>query len=308
MTVVEPDGRPGATSPLRELLGLLDDPEVSDVLVNGPGEVWREHSGRLERTGVWLRRTDIEAVIEQLLVTSGRRVDRSSPIVDARLDGGSRLTVVLPPIAVDGPCLTIRRFTRRGRTLEDFADDDTVALLVAAVERRSSIVVSGATGAGKTSLLNALAAHIDARERIVTIEDAAELDLPGEHVVRLETRPPSAEGRGLVTIADLVRAALRLRPDRVVVGECRGSEACDMIQALHTGHRGALTTVHANGPADALERLVVLAAGSPGAPDQEVLREQLVGAVDLVVHVARGESGRRRVVDLLEAPGATGGA
>lgn len=294
-----------ASGPVRRaaldaILGLLDDAEVTDVLVNGPGEVWRERAGRLERTGVWVRRSDIDVVIEQLLIASGRRVDRGSPIVDARLDGGSRLNVVLPPVAVDGPCVTIRRFTRRGRTLEDFATPQQAALLVEAVVRRMNIVVSGATGAGKTSMLNALATHIDGRERIVTIEDAAELDLPGEHVVRLETRPPSAEGRGSVTIADLVRTALRLRPDRIIVGECRGAEAHDLIQALHTGHLGSLTTVHANGPVDALERLALLAATAPRAPGAEVLHRQLVAAVGLVVHLGRPDGGRRRVAAVLE--------
>jgi pilus assembly protein CpaF len=290
---------PTAT-PTRALLGLLDDPETTDVLVNGPGEVWRDRRGVLERTGIWLRRSDIDAIIEQLLVPSGRRVDRTSPIVDARLDGGSRLSVVLPPIAVDGPCLTIRRFTTRGRALEDFAGPECCASLVEAMHRRMSVVVSGQTGAGKTSLLNALAGHIAADERIVTIEDAAELDLPGGHVVRLETRAASAEGRGRVTTADLVRTALRLRPDRLIVGECRGPEAHDMIQAMHTGHRGSLTTVHANGPEDALERLAVLAATAGHGIGVDVVRSQLARAVDLVVHLERGPEGRRSVVALHE--------
>ena len=297
---------PGPTAPPpRALLSLLDDPDTTDLRVNGPGEVWRDRRGVLERTGIWLRRSDIDAIIEQLLVPSGRRVDRTSPVVDARLAGGSRLTVVLPPIAVDGPCLTIRRFTTRGRTLEDFAAPDMCASLVEAMRQRMSIVVSGPTGAGKTSLLNALACHIDSGERVVTIEDAAELDLPSGHVVRLETRAASAEGRGRVTTADLVRTALRLRPDRLIVGECRGGEAHDMIQAMHTGHRGSLTTVHANGPEDALERLAVLAATSGHGIGVDVVRAQLTAAVDLVVHLDRGANGRRSVVALHEVGSST---
>jgi len=292
-------GRPPAGAAARSassgLLDLLGDPEVTDVLVNGPGRVWRERAGVLEPTDVWLRRSDIDAAIEQLLVASGRRVDLSSPIVDARLAEGSRLSVVLPPIAVDGPCLSIRRFTVRGRSLSDFGDDEVGAQLVRAVARKANIVVSGPTGAGKTSLLNALAAHIDPAERIVTIEDAAELSLPGEHIVRLQTRGPSTEGGGMVTTADLVRTALRLRPDRIIVGECRGGEAHDMIQAMHTGHRGSLTTVHANSTRDALERLAVLAASAGRGLGIDVARAQLRSAVDVVVHLSRGQGGPRRI-------------
>ncbi len=282
------------------LLDLLADPEVTDVLVNGPGRVWRERGGVLEVTDVWLRRADIEAAIEQLLVASGRRVDLSSPIVDARLAEGSRLSVVLPPIAVDGPCLSIRRFTVRGRSVSDFGDERVGARLVRAVVEKANIVVSGPTGAGKTSLLNALAAHIDPTERIVTIEDAAELSLPGGHIVRLQTRAPSTEGSGRITTADLVRTALRLRPDRIIVGECRGGEAHDMIQAMHTGHRGSLTTVHANSTRDALERLAVLAASAGRGVGIDVARALLGSAVDLVVHVSRGDGGPRRITQIHE--------
>lgn len=287
---------PGTTRSVAEVLsGLLADPEVTDVLVNGPGQVWRERRGVLEGTGVWLRRSDIDVAIEQLLASSGRRVDRMSPIVDAGLADGSRLSVVLPPIAVDGPCVTIRRFTVQGRDLSDFAPPEVQARLIEAVHRRFNILVVGATGAGKTSLLNALAAHIDPRERIVTIEDAAELAFVGAHVVRLQTRGPSAEGSGEVTMTDLVRTALRLRPDRIVVGECRGPEAHDMIQAMHTGHRGSMTTVHANSTLDALERLSVLAVSAGHGLGIDVVRDQLRSTVDLVVHVTRGATGRRRI-------------
>ncbi len=290
----------GAPPPVPRLLELLEDPGVSDILVNGPGEVWCERDGVLERTGVWLRRRDIDQLIEQLLAASGRRVDRTSPIVDARLFEGSRLNVVLPPVAVDGPCLSIRRFTVQGRDLSDFADDPVRAQLIEAVTRRCNIVVGGPTGAGKTSLLNALAAHIDPRERIVTIEDAAELALPGGHVIRLQTRSASTEGTGRITTEDLLRTALRLRPDRILVGESRGPEAHDMIQAMHTGHSGSMTTVHANSAADALERLALLAASAGNGIGMDVMRAQLRSAVDLVVHLGRGAGGHRRVRELVE--------
>lgn len=302
-TVVAPDERHELAterSAVSALLEVLADPEVTDVLVNGPGRVWRERNGILEATDVWMRRSDIDGAIEALLVASGRRVDLSSPVVDARLADGSRLSVVLPPIAVDGPCVSIRRFTVRGRSLGDFCDERTCARLVHLVSRKANIVVSGSTGAGKTSLLNALATHIDPRERLVTIEDAAELDLPGDHVVRLETRGPSTEGLGRVTTADLVRTALRLRPDRIIVGECRGGEAHDMIQAMHTGHRGSLTTVHANSASDALERLAVLAASAGLGLGIDIARAQLRTAVDVVVHLGRGVGGRRRIERILE--------
>lgn len=274
---------------------LLHAPDVTDVLINGPGPVWCERAGVLEVTGVWLRRRDIDEVIEQLLVASGRRVDRASPIVDARLADGSRLSVILPPVALDGPCVSIRRFTVEGRDLHDFATADVAAQLVEAVTCRMNIVVSGATGAGKTSLLNAMASHIDPAERIVTIEDAAELSLGGDHVVRLQTRAPSTEGGGAVDIAALVSAALRLRPDRIIVGECRGPEAHHMIQAMHTGHPGSMTTVHANSTRDALERLAILAASAGHGLGVDVARAQLSSAVDVVVHVSRGRNGRRRI-------------
>lgn len=292
--------RPQSDLPAGQLLGILDDPNVSDVLVNGPGEVWSEVNGELRHTGVWMQRRDIDAAIERLLIDSGRRVDRSSPIVDARLADGSRLNVVLPPIAVDGPCLAIRRFTVKGRELADFAKGALQAQLVEAVERRLNIVVSGATGAGKTSLLNAMAGCIDPTERIVTIEDAAELDLPGDHVVRLQTREPFCEGNGAVTTSQLLRTALRLRPDRIIVGECRGPEALDMIQAMHTGHRGSLTTVHANSASDALERLVVLACAGRSDLGVEMIRSQLRGAIDMVVHVERASAGARMVRQVIE--------
>ena len=282
------------------LTTLLADPAVTDVLVNGPGEVWIERLGALHPSGVVLDLDAIELFIEQALAPVGRRVDRTSPLVDARLPDGSRVNVVLAPPALEGPCVTVRRFSAQQLPLAAFAPPDVAALLGRAVRGRRNVVVSGGTGAGKTTLLNALAAHIAPDERVVTIEDAAELRLPGRHVVRLEARPPSADGTAGVSIADLVRNVLRMRPDRIVVGECRGREAHDMVQALHTGHRGALTTCHANDPADALRRLetMVLAAGA-GLP-LEAVRAQVSSALDLVVHVARGAGGRRVVAEVCE--------
>ena len=230
---------------------LLSDPSVSEVMVNGPGPVWVERAGALERTTVELTVPVIEHLIEKVVAPLGLRVDRSSPLVDARLPDGSRVNAVVPPLAVDGPCLTIRRFGARAVPLAEFCSEGVAALLAWAVRARLNVLVSGGTGAGKTTLLNALAAAVPPGERVVTVEDAVELRLPGEHVVRLEARPPNAEGAGEVRLRDLVRNALRMRPDRIIVGECRGAEALDMLQAMNTGVEGSMSTVHANSPRDA---------------------------------------------------------
>jgi pilus assembly protein CpaF len=230
---------------------------------------------------------------------TGARADRSRPLADARLPDGSRVHVVVPPLAVDGPCITIRRFGARAMALDEVAAPVVADMLRAAVAERRQIVVSGGAGAGKTTLLNALAGHIDPDERIVTVEDAAELRLPGRHVVRLEARPPSVEGRGEVTIRDLVRAALRMRPDRIVVGEVRGPEALDMLQAMNTGHDGSLSTLHASSPTDALRRLETMVLTGADLPLPAV-REQIASAVDLVVQIARRADGSRRVVAVAE--------
>lgn len=275
---------------------LLADPEVSDVMVNGPGRVWIERRGRLEETDVSFGSdAEILRLIERVVAPLGLRIDMSSPFVDARLSDGSRLHASIPPIAVDGPCLAIRRFRAAQVALADLAGAEAAALLAAAVRRRRTIVVSGATGAGKTTMLNALAAELGSDERVVTIEDTAELRLPSRHVVRLEARPPNADGLGEITVRDLVRNALRMRPDRIVVGECRGPEAFDMLQAINTGHLGSMTTCHANSPADALVRLeaMVLMAGVGLAAD--AVRRQLWRAIDLVVHLERDRSGARRI-------------
>lgn len=290
-------------SGLGPLEGLLADPQVSDILVNGPGPVWIERSGTLERTTLELDRASIELIIERVLAPLGRRVDPLTPVADGRLADGSRVHVIVPPLAVDGPCLTIRRFGTRPVVLEEIAEGPVADLLRWAVRARCNIVVVGATGSGKTTLLNALAASIPADERVVTVEDAAELRLPSDHVIRLETRPASAEGTPAVTSRELVRNALRMRPDRLVIGEVRGGEALDLIQAMNTGHNGSLSTLHANGCADALHRLetLVLLAGV-GLPLQAV-RAQIGAAVDLVVHVERALNGARRVVAVGEVVG-----
>jgi pilus assembly protein CpaF len=279
---------------------LLADARVSDVLVNGPGRVWVERSGRLERTDVVLDRAAIDLLVERVVAPLGLRADRSAPIVDARLPDGSRVHVVLPPLAVDGPSVTIRRFGATAVPLAGFCVPAVADLLVAAVEARMNMVVTGATGAGKTTLLNALCGHLPFGERVVTVEDAAELRLPGEHVVRLETRPATPDGLAAVSVRELVRAALRMRPDRIVIGEIRGAEALDMLMALNTGHDGSLSSCHANGPADALRRLETMALAAAADLPLPAVREHVAGAVDLLVHVARGVGGRRRIVAVAE--------
>lgn len=275
--------------------GLLADPDVTEIMVNGPGEVWVERHGCLARSGLVIDRPSIDALVERTVAAAGRRVDRASPIVDLRLHDGSRVNVVLAPLAVDGPCVTIRRFRARAVPLDAFAPPSVVALLVGLVRSRANLLVSGSTGAGKTTLLNALATAIPVAERVVTIEDTAELRLPLPHVVRLEARPASADGTGAVTLRDLLRTVLRMRPDRIVVGECRGGEALDLLQAMHTGHRGTLGTIHANDPLDALCRFetLVLLAGA-GLPVVAV-RDQIDTALDAVIHVGRGRDGARQV-------------
>lgn len=276
---------------------LVDDPEVTDVLVNGHQEVWVDRGEGLERSGVAFVSDDqLVATVERAIAPLGLRIDRSAPMVDARLGDGSRLHAVLPPASVEYPLVAIRRFTQRVRRLEDLVvagtlDEDQARSLVEAVRGRENIVVSGGTGAGKTTLLNLLGGAIPANERVVTIEDAAELALPG-HVVRLEARPPNAEGKGQITIRALLRSALRLRPDRIIVGEVRGAEALDLISALNTGHRGSLTTVHANSPDEALLRLETLAL-TAGDTSERAVSRQLHSAVDVIVQIARMGSDRR---------------
>jgi pilus assembly protein CpaF len=251
-------------------------------------------------TDLRLEPDSTSAVIERIVAPLGLRVDRSRPLVDARLPDGSRVNAVVPPLAIDGPCLTIRRFGVHRVGLEAFCPPPVAGLLAGLVRRRANVVVSGGTGSGKTTLLNALAAAIDPTERLVTIEDSAELRLPGDHIVRLEARPASPDGLEAVTIRDLVRNALRMRPDRILVGECRGGEALDMVQAMNTGHEGSLTTCHANSPADALHRLeTMILLADVGLPLAAV-RDQLVSSIDVVVQVARRPGGTRAVIAVAE--------
>jgi pilus assembly protein CpaF len=281
---------------------LLADPAVSDVLVNGPGEVWVERAGRLVRTDVRFRdAAAVVAAVERVIAPLGLRLDRASPAVDARLPDGSRLHAAVPPASVDGPVVAVRRFTAAVGDLDEMVAVEAIreegaSLLREAVARGDNLLVCGATGSGKTTLLNVLSAEIPPGERVVTIEEAAELHLHG-HVVRLEARPPNVEGAGEITLRALVRHALRMRPDRIVVGEVRGPEALDFLQAMSTGHTGSMGTVHASGPDEALWRLETLALSGRDRPPAGPLRRQVRAALDLVVHVAR-RSGSRRVASI----------
>jgi pilus assembly protein CpaF len=293
---------------------LLADPAVDEVMVNGPEAVYVERRGRLERTGVsFAGEAELMHAIERVLAPLGRRVDEASPLCDARLADGSRVNVVIPPLSLSGPCLTVRRFRRQGFSLRELVAGGTLPgelaeLLALCVAARASVLVSGGTGSGKTTTLNALSGAIPGKERIVTIEDAAELRLRQRHVVRLEARPPNLEGRGEITIRQLVVNALRMRPDRIVVGEVRGAEALDMLQALNTGHDGSLTTVHANSPADALRRVETLALmAGVGLPHAAVC-DQVASALDVVVHQARMPDGSRVVESVTEVVHVAGGA
>lgn len=279
---------------------LLRDPDVTDVMVNGPGAVWVERRGHLVETGVRLDRRQIDLLVERIVAPLGKRADPVHALVDGRLADGSRVHVVVPPLAVDGPYVAIRRFSVRPIVLEDLAAPPVASLLRWAVRSRCNVVVSGATGTGKTTLLNALASDVPEGERIITVEDAAELQLGASHVVRLESRPGTVDGAGEVSIRDLVRSALRMRPDRLLVGEVRGPEALDLLTAMNTGHDGSLSTIHANGVDDAVRRLetLVLMAGV-GLPAPAV-REQIGSAIDVIAHLERAADGRRRVVAVAE--------
>ena len=278
----------------------LSDVTVDEVMVNGAGDVWVERHGRLECTGVIVDQSTTYALLERIVAPLGLRIDRTSPCVDARLPDGSRVNGVVPPLAVDGPLLTIRRFGARRVELAQVCSPGVARLLEWAIESRSNIVVSGGAGAGKTTLLNAIAGFIPPDERVITIEDAAELRLPGRHVLRLESRTANAEGAGELPIRELVRNALRMRPDRIVVGEVRSGEAIDMLQAMNTGHDGSLSTCHANSPADAVRRLETLVLMGDVALPLSAIREQLRAAVDLIVQIARQPDGSRRVIAVAE--------
>jgi pilus assembly protein CpaF len=283
---------------------LLADPAVEEVMVNGPDRVYVERRGRLEPTDVRFEdEEDLRNAIERILAPLGRRVDELSPMVDARLADGSRVNVVIPPLAIDGPSLSIRRFGATRPDPDQLVELGTITreqreVLEQAVASRRSVLVSGGTGSGKTTLLNALSSFIAPGERVVTIEDAAELRLQQPHVVRLESRPAGVEGRGEVTTRDLLRNALRMRPDRIVIGEVRGIEALDLLTALNTGHDGALSTVHANSPTDALRRIETLALMAGVGLPHAAIAEQVRRGIDLVVHIARQADGSRRVTEI----------
>jgi pilus assembly protein CpaF len=288
---------------------LMQDPTVSDILVNGAKEVYVERRGKLERTRVIFRDdAHLLQVIERIVSAVGRRVDESSPMVDARLPDGSRVNAIIPPLALDGPVLSIRRFAADPYRMTDLVEFETLTselaeILRAAVQARLNILVSGGTGAGKTTMLNVLSNAIPNTERIVTIEDSAELQLQQDHVVRVETRPANIEGQGAVTQRDLVRNALRMRPDRIVVGEVRGPEVLDMLQAMNTGHDGSLSTVHANSTRDALSRLETMVLMSGISLPVRAMRDYIASALDLMVHLARLSDGTRKVTRVTEIVG-----
>jgi len=300
---------------LAELIGygpiqdVLNDDDVSEVMVNGPKQVWIERAGRLYLTDITFTDADhVVRIIQRIVAPLGRRCDESSPMVDARLPDGSRVNAIIPPLSLVGPALTIRRFRRVPYGPAELLDNGTLStealqFLAACVNGRLNIVVSGGSGAGKTTLLNTLSNFISEQERIVSIEDAAELQLQQVHVLTLETRPPNAEGNGEVSARELFRNALRMRPDRVIIGECRGREALEMLQAMNTGHDGSLTTVHANGPRDALARIETMVLMSGAELPLRAIREQIVSAIDLVISVERMPGGARKVTQISEVRG-----
>jgi pilus assembly protein CpaF len=291
---------------------LMKDPEIADILVNKHDQVYVERYGKLEKTDVRFRDdAHLMQIIERIVTRVGRRVDESSPMVDARLADGSRVNAIIPPLALDGPILSIRRFGAERLTINDLIQFNSLPAQIAevaaaCVKSRLNILVSGGTGAGKTTLLNCLSNYIPENERIVTIEDSAELKLQQEHVVRLETRPPNIEGQGTVTQRDLVRNALRMRPDRIVVGEVRGGEALDMMQAMNTGHDGSISTVHANSARDALSRLETMMLMAGINLPEKALREQIASALDLIIQLTRLSDGSRKLLEFTEVTGLEG--
>ncbi|CAB4771143.1 MAG: CpaF family protein [Actinobacteria bacterium] len=292
---------------LGPLEAILRDTEVTEIMVNGDSSCWIERAGQLECLPMRVDADELLRIVERVITPLGLRLDRSSPMVDARLPDGARLHAVIAPVAIDGPCLTIRRFGATPVPLEAFDPDEAcISFLQRAIECGANMVIAGGTGAGKTTLLNALGAFIDTNARIVTIEETAELRLPGRHVLRLEARSPNAEGAGAVTVRDLVRTALRMRPDRIIVGEVRGAEVLDMLQALNTGHSGSATTLHANGALEALHRIESLALLGGGEIPLAAVRAHIAAAIDLIIVVTRGIGGSRRIVQIAEVspPGA----
>ena len=297
---------------LGPLEDLLADDTVTEIMVNGPRHIYVERHGKLQLTDMeFLDDASVMAIIERIVSPIGRRIDESQPYVDARLSDGSRVNAIIPPLSLTGPTLTIRKFAKRTLTVDDFIRFGTwtrnaAEFMKACVIMRKNVIVAGGTGSGKTTLLNLLSGFIPHDERIVTVEDAAELKLAQPHVVRLEARPPNIEGRGAVTIRDLVKNCLRMRPDRIIVGECRGGEALDMLQAMNTGHDGSLTTVHANSPRDVISRLETMVLMSGMELPSRAIREQISSAVDIIIHESRLSDGSRKVVAISEVTGLEG--
>jgi pilus assembly protein CpaF len=285
---------------------LLADDSITEIMVNGPGEIWIERQGRLYETTVRFTDTShLRRIINRMVAQIGRRIDESSPMVDARLPDGSRVNAIIAPLSLSGPLLTIRKFSRKRLTMEDMVNIGTLSaesidFLQRCIQAQLNILISGGTGSGKTTLLNALSASVPDSERIVTIEDAAELQLRQRHVLRLESRPPNIEGEGQITIRELMRNSLRMRPDRIIVGEVRGAEALDMLQAMNTGHDGSLSTVHANSPRDAMHRIETMVLMAGFDLPLRAIRQQISSALDLIVHLERLEDGTRRVTGITE--------
>jgi pilus assembly protein CpaF len=285
---------------------LLKDPTISDILINGPHNIFVERRGKLEKTDVKFRDNDhLLQIIDRIVSKVGRRVDETSPMVDARLPDGSRVNAIIPPLALDGPSVSIRRFGTNPLKLEDLLNykaftPEMAMLMEAAIKSRLNILISGGTGCGKTTLLNTLSSFIPNDERVITIEDAAELQLQQEHVVRLETRPPNIEGKGAVTTRDLVRNALRMRPERIIIGECRGAESLDMLQAMNTGHAGSMTTLHANTPREALSRLETMIMMGGFEMPVKAMRQQMASAIDIIIQANRLQGGPRKVTTVTE--------
>ncbi|NQV55623.1 MAG: CpaF family protein [Rhodospirillales bacterium] len=306
------------TALLNDMLGLgpleplLSDETISDILVNGPNQVYVERAGKLVITDVKFRdNAHVMNIAQRIVSAVGRRIDETTPLVDARLADGSRVNIIVPPLAIDGPTISIRKFSEKKITLDVMAGQNNLSeamskTLKIAARCRLNILISGGTGSGKTTLLNALSQMIDHGERVVTIEDAAELQLQQPHVVRLETRPPNLEGEGEITQTELVKNALRMRPDRIILGEIRAGEALDMLQAMNTGHDGSLGTIHANNPREALTRLENMVAMSGAKLPNEAVRSQIAGALDMIVQISRMRDGVRRIVQITEVAGMEG--
>ncbi|MCU0714761.1 MAG: CpaF family protein [Pirellula sp.] len=288
---------------------LLKDPAISDILINGPKNIFVERKGQLEKTSVEFRdNAHLMQIIDRIVSKVGRRVDETCPMVDARLEDGSRVNAIIPPLALDGAAVSIRRFGSNPLKLEGLLNykaftPEMVMLLEGCIKARLNIIISGGTGSGKTTLLNTLSSFIPNDQRIVTIEDAAELQLQQEHVVRLETRPANIEGTGAITATDLVRNALRMRPERIIIGECRGGETLDMLQAMNTGHDGSMTTIHSNSPRDAIARLETLVMMAGFELPVKAIRQQIAGAVDVIIQANRLQGGPRRVLNITEVQG-----